>query len=235
MSPTRVNVSSPHLALAGTSGSKTTALAPLSLLICSEVGTVTSMLMGMSISDLPLKDPALLTWLLETTSCFCSFSSCCFSSSFSSFILSLSLRSRWKSSSKIFTWRKAGLGGCLAHPEAGTAAVLSLPDPISCTKPPARASSKGVEDAELPSTAVQALCSQPHHAPRSRPTCCLSSSFWVSSSCCGTFPAGSRVPAKTGGGEAWTFRASSSAWRGRGGTQSVLEGVTSLGGRGKGV
>lgn len=48
------------------------------------------------------------------------------------------------------------------------------------------------------------------------PTCCLRSSFWVSSSCCGTFPAGSIALAKMGGGEAWTFRASSSAWRGRG-------------------
>lgn len=51
----------------------------------------------------------------------------------------------------------------------------------------------------------------------SRPTCCLRSSFWVSSSCCGIFPTGSMVLAKMGGGEAWTFRASSSACRGRGG------------------
>lgn len=47
------------------------------------------------------------------------------------------------------------------------------------------------------------------------PTCCLSSSFWVSSSCDGTFPAVSMALAKMGGGEAWTFRASSSAYRGR--------------------
>lgn len=53
----------------------------------------------------PFLGPALLTWAFDRVTWACSFSTCFFSSSFSSFMRSRSLRSLWKSSSKIFTCR----------------------------------------------------------------------------------------------------------------------------------